>query len=162
MKIPPLALAVALLAAAGIAQAHGGEQHGARTFDAARAEQKPFGIAADPRKATRTMTLSMSDRMRFTPERLTIRRGETVRFVVRNEGRLMHEMVLGTKDELEAHAEAMRKFPDMEHDEPHMLHVKPGNAGSLAWTFNRPGEFHFACLIPGHFESGMKGRIVVE
>jgi uncharacterized cupredoxin-like copper-binding protein len=162
MKIPTLALAVALVAAAGPAQAHGGELHGVIKFDPARAEQKPFGIAADPRKATRTVTVGMSDRMRFTPETLTVRRGETVRFVVRNEGKILHEMVLGTKEELEHHAEQMRRFPDMEHDEPHMMHVKPGDSGDLAWTFNRPGEFHFACLIPGHFEAGMQGRIIVE
>jgi uncharacterized cupredoxin-like copper-binding protein len=162
MNTASLALAVALAAAAGPAQAHGGELHGVIKFDPARAEQKPFGIAADPRKATRTMTLDMSDRMRFTPETLTVRRGETVRFVVRNGGRLLHEMVLGTPEELAHHAEEMRKFPNMEHDEPHMLHVQPGASGELAWTFNRAGEFQFACLIPGHFEAGMKGRIVVR
>jgi uncharacterized cupredoxin-like copper-binding protein len=162
MKIPTLALAVALAAAAGPAQAHGGDLHGVLQFDPARAEQKPFGIAADPTKATRTMIIGMSDRMRFSPATLTVRRGETVRFVVRNEGRILHEMVLGTQEELEQHAEQMRRFPGMEHDEPHMLHVRPGKAGELAWTFNRAGEFQFACLVPGHFEAGMKGRIIVE
>jgi uncharacterized cupredoxin-like copper-binding protein len=153
----------ALLFYVGVLHAHGDEpSHKAKTFDPTTAEQKAFGIAADPKKATRTMTLSMSDRMRFTPDVLTVQRGETVRFVVKNEGRLLHEMVLGTREELDRHAEQMKKFPDMEHDEPHMLHVKPSHAGNLAWTFNRPGEFYFACLIPGHYEAGMKGRIVVK
>ena len=161
MKGQTLAIAVALLVSAGTAAAHGDNEH-AKAFDPMTAEQKPFGIAADPRGATRTMKVSMSDRMRFSPETMTVRVGETVRFVVRNGGKVMHEMILGTKAELEKHAEEMRKFPDMEHDEPHMLHVKPGTTGEMGWTFNRAGEFDFACLIPGHYEAGMKGRIVVR
>jgi uncharacterized cupredoxin-like copper-binding protein len=157
-----MALALALLVAAGPARAHGDEKHPAKVFDPSMAEQKSFGIAADPKKATRTMTISMSDRMRFTPETLTVRTGETVRFVVRNGGKLMHELVLGTQEELDKHAEEMKKFPDMEHAEPHMLHVRPGSTGDLVWTFNRAGEFHFACLIPGHYDAGMKGRIIVK
>lgn len=161
MRLSSVALAAAL-AVSATAHGHGDEKHAAKPFDPARAEQKAFGIAADPAKATRTMTIAMSDRMRFTPESLTLRRGETVRFVVRNDGKLMHEMVLGTKEELERHAEDMRKFPDMEHDEPHMVHVKPGASATFAWTFNRAGQFDFACLIPGHYDAGMKGRIIVK
>jgi len=56
----------------------------------------------------------------------------------------------------------MRKHPNMEHDEPYMAHVSPGKKGQIVWTFNRAGEFEFACLIPGHFEAGMIGRIVVR
>ena len=155
-------LATALLAFAALAHAHGPEKHDAKAFDPALAEQTSFGVAADPKKATRTMTIAMDDRMRFTPETLTIRRGETVRFVVRNGGKLMHEMVLGTQAELNKHAEEMKQFPDLEHAEPHMVHVAPGKAGDLAWTFNRAGEFHFGCLIPGHYDAGMKGRIIVK
>ncbi|GIK86393.1 MAG: cupredoxin family protein [Burkholderiales bacterium] len=156
------AFAGALLVSAGASHAHGDEKHPARTFDPARAEQQPFGIAGDPRKATRTLKVAMSDAMHFLPSVLKVRKGETVRFIVRNEGRLLHELVLGTEDELRKHADLMRKFPDMEHDEPHMVHVQPGEAGDLVWTFNRAGEFHFACLVGGHYEAGMKGRIIVE
>ena len=154
--------AVALLVYAGAVHAHGDEKHPARRFDPASAEQQPFGIAGDPKQATRTMTIAMSDKMHFLPSVLTIRKGETVRFVVRNEGILLHELVLGTAEELKKHAEQMRMFPDMEHDEPHMVHVKPGSSGDLVWTFNRAGEFDFACLVGGHYEAGMKGRIIVK
>ena len=99
--------------------------------------------------------------MRFTPARLEVREGETVRFVVRNDGRTMHEFVIGTKAENDAHAALMMKFPDMEHDEPWMAHVPPGQAGEIVWTFNRAGEFDFACLIAGHYQAGMVGKIVV-
>ena len=81
---------------------------------------------------------------------------------VKNDGKTLHEIVLGTQDELAKHAELMRKFPDMEHDEPHIVHVRPGHSEEMIWTFNRPGEFQFACLIPGHFEAGMFGKIIVK
>jgi uncharacterized cupredoxin-like copper-binding protein len=159
-------VAVALLAAAvlvsGHVSAHGVEEHLRRDVDVENAEQKPFGRAAARTAATRTMTISMRDTMRFEPAVLTINRGETVRIVVRNDGKLMHELVLGTTEELKTHAELMRQYPDMELDEPHMVHVKPGGAEELVWAFNRSGEFQFACLIPGHFESGMTGRVIVK
>jgi uncharacterized cupredoxin-like copper-binding protein len=120
-----------------------------------------FGRTGDPKKATRTIRIDMSDRMRFTPDALEIRQGETVRFVVKNSGKTMHEMVLGTMQELKGHAELMKKHPGMEHDEPFMAHVAPGKTEEIVWHFTRPGEFHYGCLIPGHFEAGMVGRIKV-
>lgn len=72
----------------------------------------------------------MSDNMRFTPSRITARRGETVKFVVKNAGRLKHEMVLGTMKELKAHAAMMRKMPGMEHAEPNQVTLDPGKSGA--------------------------------
>jgi uncharacterized cupredoxin-like copper-binding protein len=162
LKHSLLAAAIALLAAPPMALGHGETPH-ARKFSAAQlAEEKPFGRAGDPKKVTRTITFVMSDKMRFDPSRITVRRGETVRFIVRNNGKLMHEMVLGTPQELREHAELMKKFPDMEHDEPYMVHVAPGRTGEIIWQFTRAGEFDFACLIAGHFDAGMMGRIIVK
>jgi uncharacterized cupredoxin-like copper-binding protein len=31
----------------------------------------------------------------------------------------------------------------------------------VIWQFTPPGEFHFGCLVPGHFEAGTKGCITV-
>ncbi len=124
-------------------------------------EQKPWGIAGE-RKAARTITVRMSDTMRFTPARIEVREGETIRFVVRNAGKVLHEMVIGTPEELHQHAELMKKHPGMEHDEPYMAHVSPARQGEIVWLFNRPGTFAFACLLPGHFEAGMVGTIVVR
>jgi len=104
----------------------------------------------------------MSDALRFTPSKVILQRGQTVRFVVANRGKLMHEMVLGTVDELKAHAELMKKFPDMAHDDANMAHVKPGASGVIVWQFTQAGEYQFACLIPGHFEAGMVGKVVVK
>ncbi len=107
------------------------------------------------------MTIRMGDDMRFTPAHLNVREGETVRLRIANRGKMLHELVIGTTDELAAHAELMKKHPGMQHDEPYMAHVNPGQRGEITWTFNRPGDFEFACLIPGHYEAGMIGRIRV-
>jgi uncharacterized cupredoxin-like copper-binding protein len=85
-----------------------------------------------------------------------------VRFVIQNKGKLLHEMVIGTRQELDAHAALMVKFPKMAHDEPYMAHVSAGRSGDLVWTFNRPGDFEFACLIAGHYQAGMVGTISVS
>jgi uncharacterized cupredoxin-like copper-binding protein len=121
----------------------------------------PWGQEGDPRKAKRTVTVDMADTMRFSPAQIKVKRGETVRFVVRNSGKLVHEMVIGTQEELAKHAELMRKFPEMEHEAPYMAHVKPGTTEEMTWTFSKPGTFHYGCLEPGHWEAGMKGSIVV-
>ena len=75
---------------------------------------------------------------------------------------VLHELVIGTRTALDEHTELMKKYPEMEHDEPYMAHVGPGQHGEIVWRFNRIGEFDFACLIPGHYQAGMKGRIVVR
>ena len=154
-----LAFAAALLVASA-AWAHG-DDHNARSPDELAKEQTPWGIAGEAKHA-RTIEIRMGDDMRFRPARIEVREGETIRFVVRNGGKVLHEMVIGTAQELKEHAVMMRKFPKMEHDEPFMAHVKAGRAGELVWNFNRAGTFQFACLIPGHFEAGMKGTIIVQ
>jgi uncharacterized cupredoxin-like copper-binding protein len=145
---------------ASTALAHGTSSH--RTPAPVARQQTPWGVAGDARKVSRTVEVAMSDRMRFTPDVLTVARGETVRLRIRNSGAVMHEFVLGTPKELEKHAALMLKFPEMEHDEPYMAHVPPGKTGEIVWTFNRGGDFEFACLIAGHFQAGMKGRVQVR
>jgi uncharacterized cupredoxin-like copper-binding protein len=158
MRLLILALGIALSPAA---LAHGAKSDAAPAFDYSKAEAMPFGIAADPRKASRTFRVEMSDAMRFTPAEIRVRKGEVVRLVPANKGRLVHEMVLGTMNDLKAHAELMRKHPGMEHDEPHIAHVAPGKHGEIGWRFTEAGTFYFGCLIPGHFEAGMIGTIHV-
>lgn len=129
---------------------------------AVRKEQKPWGIAGDASAVNRTIDIIMSDAMRFKPDSIEVKQGEVVRFVVRNAGKVMHGMVIGTRKELDRHAAMMRKFPGMKHDEPYMVHVASGNQGELIWKFNRPGEFGFACLVDGHYQAGMAGKIKVS
>jgi uncharacterized cupredoxin-like copper-binding protein len=121
-----------------------------------------FGKPGDPAKVSRTIAVDMSDAMRFTPSNVRVKKGETVRFVVKNSGQLKHEMVLGTAKELREHAELMKKFPEMEHEDPNQLSLDPGKDGELVWQFTRPGTFEFACLQPGHFDAGMRGKIAVQ
>ena len=119
----------------------------------------------NPAKVTRTIEITAKETdegMTFEPADFQVKKGETVRFVVHNDGQVMHEMVIGSLSELKEHAELMRKFPNMEHDEPYMTHVPPGKKGEIVWQFTRAGEFHYACLIPGHMEAGMIAKITVK
>jgi uncharacterized cupredoxin-like copper-binding protein len=142
--------------------AHSGHSgHGAHSQGASVKEQKPWGIAGDAKDVRRTIQVTMTDNMRFSPDRIEVRQGETVRLVVKNAGKVLHELVIGTRQELDEHAAMMKKHPGMEHDEPYMAHVAAGKTGQLVWNFNRAGDFEFACLIPGHYEAGMIGKIRV-
>lgn len=156
----PLALALIALLVSGSVLAHG-EQQGAQHSAAVVKEQKPWGIAGDLEQVSRTLEIGMSDQMRFSPDQLEIKQGETIRLVHRNNGQVMHEFVIGTQDDLDKHAALMAKFPGMEHDEPYMAHVAPGQTGEIIWTFNRAGDFDFACLIAGHYQAGMVGKVRV-
>ena len=118
-------------------------------------------MEGDPKKASRTIRVSMDDNMRYSQAEVRVAQGETVTFVITNKGKLMHELVFGTEDELKQHAELMRKHPGMEHDEPFMAHVKPGATERITWKFTKSGTFTYGCMVTGHFEAGMKGRIVV-
>ena len=100
--------------------------------------------------------------MRFTPANVAVKKGETIRFAVKNSGQLKHEMVLGTAKELRGHAELMKRFPEMEHADPNQVSLGPGKTGELLWQFTKTGTFDFACLQPGHFDAGMRGKIVVR
>jgi uncharacterized cupredoxin-like copper-binding protein len=138
-----------------------GEKGPAKKGGTVNKEQKLWGIALSEKAVKRSILISMSDTMRFTPDRLTVKQGETVKLVIKNSGKTLHEFVLGTKKELDEHAALMVKFPGMEHDEPYMAHVSPGKTGQIIWNFNRVGTFDFACLIAGHYSAGMVGTVAV-
>jgi uncharacterized cupredoxin-like copper-binding protein len=139
-----------VMAIPAIALAHGPEAH------------SPVGEPGKASAVTRTVEVKMSDAMRFHPEKILVKRGETVRFVVKNDGLEPHEFMLGEIKALQEHAEVMRKHPTMVHDEPNAITVNPSQTGELIWTFTTSGRVDFACLIPGHFEKGMKGDIRVS
>ena len=147
----PMLFALGLALGAPSALAHGDEHH-----------EEAYGKPGDPAKASRTVEIEMSDAMRFTPAAITARKGETIRFVVKNSGKVKHEMVLGSIKELKEHAALMLKFPEMEHADPNQLGVEPGKTGEMIWQFTKAGKFEFACLQPGHFEAGMRGTIAVK
>lgn len=151
------AMSLSICAWAGAGSAGHGHAHGPMHAG----EETAIGQPGDATKVARTVTIDMSDNMRFTPSSLQVRQGETVRLVVRNQGKLRHELSLGTTKDLQLHLEAMKKYPDMEHDEANSITLEPGKQGEIIWRFTRAGTVHFACLIPGHYEAGMKGTVRV-
>jgi uncharacterized cupredoxin-like copper-binding protein len=153
-----VATVVALLFATSFAatpiQAH--EDH--RAFSA--------GEPGDQQKPARVVKVNMIEegrKMLFDPAVIEIRRGEQIRFVLENRGDENHEFMLATAAENRKHAELMKKFPDMEHDDPNGTRVPPyGDSGELLWKFTKRGEFEYACLVPGHYQAGMHGKIIVK
>jgi uncharacterized cupredoxin-like copper-binding protein len=146
-----------LLALAAAGASASGTHAGGHGHDADEAIGKP-GVAA---KATRTVNVDMTDSMRFTPADITVKQGETVRFVVKNSGRIKHELVLGTEKQLKEHYAAMMKNPEMEHADPNMVTLAGGKAGEIVWQFTKAGKVDFGCLQPGHYDAGMKGAVNV-
>jgi len=120
------------------------------------------GRPGDPANVNRTIKVTMDDTMRFTPNQLNFKAGETVRFVVRNNGKIRHEMVIGSVAELKEHAQMMRSNPTMQHADSNMITLAPGESGDVIWQFDKSGSFDFACLVPGHLEAGMTGKIKVK
>jgi uncharacterized cupredoxin-like copper-binding protein len=122
------------------------------------------GEPGDPSQPFRTVNISMREdgaKLSFVPAQLEVRKDEQIKFVLHNDGALDHEFVLATKEENDEHAEMMRKNPDMVHADPNQMRLAPKATEELLWKFTRPGEFEFACLIPGHREAGMKGTVIV-
>jgi uncharacterized cupredoxin-like copper-binding protein len=155
-------LAATALLAGSAAWSHTDTPHKAKAKKAISTEEKPFGREGDLRKVSRTIKIYMADTMRYSPAEITVKQGETLRFEAKNSGKVMHEIVFGTMKELKEHAELMKKHPGMEHDEPYMAHVAPGKTERIVWQFTKPGEFYYGCLIPGHFEAGMIGKLIVK
>ena len=121
-----------------------------------------IGQPGSAAKVQRSITVEMKDAMRFTPASVEVKRGETVKFIVKNVGRIQHEMVLGTQEELLEHAAMMRQHPGMTHADNNQVSVAPGKSAELIWQFGKAGKLDFACLVPGHFEAGMKGAIAIK
>lgn len=148
------ALAVGLgLGIAGNAFAHGDK------------EEKAYGMPGDAKKPARIVQVVMGEadgKMHFIPARIVVKKGEQIRFMLRNNGALDHEFVVATVEDNLAHMKEMEKNPDMEHDDPNARRLKPNKTAEIVWHFTKAGTFDFSCLIPGHRPSGMTGTIVVE
>lgn len=123
------------------------------------------GQPGDPKKPARIVQIVMREsdgRMLFVPDRVEVRTGEQVKFVLRNNGELEHEFVLGTTEENLKHAEEMKRNPSMQHDDANGRRLDAKQAGELVWRFTREGQFEYGCLIPGHREAGMTGTVIVK
>lgn len=139
----------------------GGHSHGAGAADDHGHAPAPQGMVAQV--VSRSVEVRMDDTMRFTPDSLQVQAGETVRLVVHNAGQVAHELVLGTDEEIREHAEDMKKGKDHAHSHAGgaAITVPAGQTGELVVTFARAGALQMACLIPGHYEAGMRGKVQV-
>tara|TARA_R110001592_G_scaffold306512_2_gene579504 strand:+ start:1155 stop:1607 length:453 start_codon:yes stop_codon:yes gene_type:complete len=124
-------------------------------------KKNPGAIASTSENTTRTIEVTMDDTMRFTPSVLNVKKGETVRLVVKNIGQLKHELVIGEVAELKQHANMMKNMPNMKHDEDNAISLEANESGEIMWVFERTGKIDFSCLIPGHLEAGMNGKFNV-
>lgn len=123
------------------------------------------GVPGDPKKPFRTVEVTVKetdDSMLFVPDRVEVKRGEQVKFIIRNTGSLKHEFVLATTKDNLKHQALMKKYPDMEHDDPNGKTLATKASAEMLWRFTKRGEFEFACLIPGHREQGMYGKVIVK
>jgi uncharacterized cupredoxin-like copper-binding protein len=133
--------------------------------DPGHSEKFSASEPGSPNKSARTIQVSMRERdgkMLFAPDRIAVRKGEQIRFIIRNDGALQHEFVLASVPDNDHHAELMRKNPHMRHKDPNAEIAKPGETTEMLWRFNKAGTFEFACLIPGHREAGMRGTVTVH
>lgn len=128
------------------------------------------GVAASAEPAlqaqvvTRVVEVRMDDTMRFSPSTLQARAGETVRIVARNAGQLEHELVIGDDAQIAQHSRAMQSGAEHSHSaggDVAAVRVAPGQTGELVVTFARAANLQIACLVPGHYEAGMRGSLTV-
>ena len=147
-----------LLATGGALAAPGAPGHKHKSFAA--------GAPGDPKKPARAIEVIMTEtpdaKMLYEPSRIEVKRGEQVRFVLKNVGKVDHEFMLDSVANNAKHKKEMQKNPDMEHDDPNGKRLAPSASNEIVWRFTKAGTFEFACLIPGHYESGMKGTVVVK
>lgn len=123
------------------------------------------GQPGDSQKPSREIKLTMSEKdgaMIYSPSEVDVKLGEQIKFVIQNSGALKHEFFLASVQQNASHRAEMQKNPEMEHDDPNAQSVEPGKEAVILWRFSKPGEFEFACLIPGHYEAGMHGKVVVK
>ena len=113
---------------------------------------------------SRSIEVRMDDQMRFTPSEIEVRTGETIRFVVHNTGRTVHEMVLGSDAEIREHAQAMQQGQNHhdDHGSGAAITVAAGHKGELVVKFDQAATLQMACLIPGHYQAGMRGTVKVS
>lgn len=123
------------------------------------------GEPGDPKKPSRVVEITMTDgpgTMTYSPDRVEVRRGEQIKFVLKNTGYLAHEFLLDSFENNAKHKIQMEKNPEMEHDDPNGKRVESKKSAEILWRFTKAGTFEFACLIPGHYETGMKGIVIVK
>jgi len=133
----------------------------AAAHDHAHRQSWSAGEPGDPKKPARTIEIVMSE-MAYEPSSIEVKRGEQIRFVIRNAGKEDHEFLLATTKENLAHAEMMKKHRHMKHEDPNGVTLAPNKSAELLWKFSKAGTFEYSCLIPDHRDYGMIGRVTVR
>lgn len=142
-----------------------GHGHSAmRTHDHGHAQgghaASAVGAPGDPNQVTRIFDVKLLDSMRFAfSPKMQLKRGDVVRFVVRNTGAIQHEFSIGSAAEQEAHRAMMRQMPNMVHEDANSVTVEPGQTRELVLAFTGESQVVFACNIPGHSEAGMTASV---
>ncbi len=166
-----LALGSAQIWAAGT---HGNGGHG-------QGGQSKIGVAGKTADVTRTIEIKMGDNF-YEPESITVKKGETIRFTVKNAGEFVHEFNIGTTAMHAAHQSEMMTMMEhgilqadkinhammkmdmgggktMEHNDPNSILLEPGKSGDVVWKFSDASKIEFACNVPGHYDAGMMGHV---
>jgi uncharacterized cupredoxin-like copper-binding protein len=123
------------------------------------------GEPGDPTKPFRVVRISIHDGkggMGYAPQSFEVHLGEQIKFIIWNDGIYNHEFILASTADNLKHAALMKKYPDMEHDDPNGETIGSYNSAEILWRFSKKGTFEFSCLIPGHREAGMIGKVIVK
>jgi uncharacterized cupredoxin-like copper-binding protein len=132
--------------------------HGAHAFVA--------GQPGDPKKPSRTVEVIMKEtsdgKALYGPEVIPVKRGEQIRFILKNIGEVDHVFIIDSVENNTRHKAAMAKNPAMSHNEPNGKRIQAGTSTELVWHFTKAGTFEVACSMPGHTELGMKGEVIVK
>jgi uncharacterized cupredoxin-like copper-binding protein len=118
-------------------------------------------VQAPATLSMREIRIEVDDTMRFTPAKWEAQAGEPIRIILVNRGKVDHELVIGSENEIIAHAKEMTSPGAKGHHHTNAVSAKPGQQAELVWTFKEPGQYAMACFEPGHYDAGMKGIINV-
>ena len=117
--------------------------------------------------ADRVVEVSMTD-LAFTPSSVQVVAGETITFVVGNDGAIVHEFRLSNAHRIEEHLASGHEDHDEggghHGDADAVLQLEAGETGEITVTVPEDVTFftEIACLIPGHYEAGMKGVVTYQ
>ena len=129
------------------------------TGSGAMTEVGALGQPADAATADRTVHVTASDQLKFVPDAVEVKVGETVNFEVENTGTTDHEFVIGSPTYQAEHEQEMQSGHMEMGDEPNAVDVPAGATSSITWKFTEAGATQYGCHEPGHFAADMVGDI---
>lgn len=181
-RLAAISIAVSLSASVYAGGMHGGHGHG----DSASmmGHGMSIGEVGNVAEVDREIKIAMFDNY-YEPERISVKPGETIRFVIENKGQLVHEFNIGTAIMHAAHQQEMMMMVQhgviqggklnhemmemdmgnghsMKHDDPNSVLLEPGQGQEIIWKFNEKADIEFACNVPGHYQAGMAGEVVFK